>query len=205
VVDAGELSPNMAGAAAVATIEYAAELIMRRGVRVALHAPVALNAAAYSASRFRLLNALRDLPEQVRRFLILEVVEISEGLPQGRLMETVGMLSPYCRAVLARAPSVHVDVRAWRGCGLSGVSVECDRLAPGDRSAESRLGIFARRAEEATLSCVGYSLPSRSLMVTAWASGFTHVGGPLLSAGVGSPEAVLRLRPADLFSKSAAS
>jgi hypothetical protein len=203
VVSASDLSPNMAGEAAIATIAYAAEMIAQRGVRVALHAPVGLNATSYSASRFRLLNALRELPEQVRRFLILEIVEISEGLPQSRLTEVVGMLGPYCRAVLARAPSEAVDVRAWRGFGLSGVTIDCQHLDPADREVQARLGVFARRAAEATLSCVGYSLPSSSLMLAAWASGFTHVGGPLLSAGVRSPDVILRLRPADLFSKPA--
>ena len=43
----------------------------------------------------------------------------------------------------------------------------------------------------------------RNLILAAWASGFTHVGGPLLSAEVGSPDAVLRLPAAGLFSKTA--
>lgn len=202
---AGDLSPNMAGEAALATIAFAAELIVKRGVQVALHVPIALNALSYSASRFRILNGLRDLAPQVRRFLILEVVEISEGLPQSRLTEVATMLSPHCRAVLARAPSETADVRPWRRCGLSGVTLECGHLDPADRSAQLRLGGFARRAAEVALSCVGYDLPSRSLMLAAWASGFTHVGGPLLSAEVGYPEAVLRLGPADLFSKGTGS
>lgn len=204
VVDGGRLSPNMAGEAAIATIAYAAELIAAQGVQVALHVPVALSALSYSASRFRILNALRALPAQVRRFLILEIVETSEGLPQSRLTEVAGMLDSYCRAVLARAPSELADVRPWRRCGVSGVTIECGHLDPADKDVQSRLGAFGRRAAEATLSCVAYGLSTRSLMVAAWAAGFTHLGGHCLSAEVGAPEAVLRFRPADLFSKAIA-
>lgn len=200
----GELSPNMAGEAALAMIAFAAELIQQRGVRVALHVPIALNAVSYSTSRFRILNALRELSHSVRRLLIVEVVGISEGLPQGRLAEAVSMLSPNCRAVLARAPSELVDVRRWRGCGLSGVSLDCGLFDPAERMAHVRLGGFARRAAEAALSCAGYDLPSRSLMLAAWASGFTHLGGPYLTAEMGAPETVRRLLPADLFSHAGA-
>lgn len=204
VVRDRELSPNMAGEAAIATIIYAAELIGERGVQVALHAPVALKAISFSASRFQILNALHALPDRVRRFLILEIVAIPEGLPQSRLIEVAGMLSPHCRAVLARAPSELTDVRSWRGCGVSGVTVDCGHLDPADKGVQSRLSAFGRRAADATLSCVAYGLPTRSLMVAAWASGFTHLGGHLLSAGVGAPEAVLRFRPADLYSNAVA-
>lgn len=197
----GDLSPNMAGEAARAMIAYAVEMIEQRGVGVALHVPIALNAISYSTSRFRILNTLRELSPRVRRLLILEVVGISEGLPQSRLAEVVAMLGPNCRAVLARAPSELTDVRPWRGCGLSGVSLDCGHIDPADRTAQERLGGFARRAAAASLSCAGYELPSRSLMLAAWASGFTHVGGPHLTAEMGSPRAIRRMRPTDLFSR----
>jgi hypothetical protein len=194
-----ELSPILAGEVAVSGINYAAELIREHGVQVALHAPVAANALAYSTSRYRLLHALRDLDPQVRRFLILEIVELSEGLPQSPLTEMVGMLAPHCRAVLARAPSENADVRAWRRCGLHGVTLDCQHLKATDRGAQSRLETFARKAAEATAACVGYGLPSRSLMLAAWAAGFTHLGGQTLSDEITVPKAVVRLQPADLF------
>jgi hypothetical protein len=201
-VCAADLSPAMAGEAAIATLAYAAELIADGRVTVALHAPVALAALTYSNSRFRILNALRGLPTEVCRRLILEIVDLPEGLPQSRLTEMVSMLAPHCRAVLARAPSEMSDLRSWRGCGLSGATLDCDHLDPADKTAHLRLGSFARRATEAKLSCVGYSLPSRALIMAAWAAGFTHVGGPMLSAEVGDPGTVRRLSHLDLFHKN---
>jgi hypothetical protein len=205
MVRAGELSPNMAGEAACSLIEYAVELIGHRGVRVALHVPLSLNAITYSSSRYRLLHTLRDVSPAVRKFLILELTDLEEGLPQSRVTELVSVLAPHCRAVLARAPGETMDVRAWRGCGLSGVTLDCGHLDRGDRAAQSRLASFAGHAAGATMACVAYGLPSRSLMLAAWAAGFTHVGGPVLSASVGgAPENVLRLDAAGLFSVEAA-
>jgi hypothetical protein len=197
--ECGELPPSLAGEVAVSGLAYAAELIGDLGVQVALHAPLPLNAITYSTSRYRLLHALRDLPKQVKRFLILEITELAGGLPQSRMTELVGMLAPYCRAVLARAPSEMVDVSAWRGCGLSGVTLDCRHLDATDRGAQFRLETFARKAAEASTACVGYGLPTSSLMLAAWAAGFTHLGGPALSREVATPKTLVRLQPAELF------
>jgi hypothetical protein len=197
--DGWDLPPVLAGEAAMNGVDYAAELIGKSGVKVALHAPLPLKAVTYSTSRFRLLNALRDLDREVRRYLILEITDLAEGLPHSRLTEVVSMLAPYCRAVLARSPSENADPRIWRGCGLSGVGLDCRHLEATDRGAQQRLAIFARRAAEASLSCIGYGLPTSSLMLAAWASGFTHLGGPPLSDEVGRPRGIVRLQPTDLF------
>ena len=197
-----ELSPNMAGEAALATLAYAVELITAQRAVVALHAPVALGALTYSASRFRILKALREIPATVRRLLIAEITDVPEGLPQSRFAEVVSMLAPHCRAVLARAPSETTDVRSWRRVGLSGATVDCGHLDASDRQAHARLARFAARAAESRLSSVAYNLTSRSLIMAAWASGFTHLSGPLLSAEVGAPEGVRGLTPGDIFLKT---
>ncbi|HEX4712667.1 hypothetical protein [Phenylobacterium sp.] len=197
--ECGELPPTLAGEVAVSGLAYAAELIGDLGVKVALHTPLPLNAITYSTSRYRLLHALRDLDTHVRRFLILEITELAGGLPHSRMTELVGMLAPYCRAVLARAPSEMVDVSAWRGCGLSGVTLDCRHLDATDRGAQFRLETFARKAAEASTACVGYGLPTSSLMLAAWAAGFTHLGGPALSNEVATPKTLVRLQPAELF------
>jgi hypothetical protein len=200
----GELNPTLAAEVAIGGLNVAADLIGVAGAKVALHAPLPWNALTYSTSRYRLLTALRDISPAIRRFLILEITELSDGLPQSRLAEQVSMLAPYGRAVLARAPSDATDVRAWRGCGLSGVTLDCRHLEPSDRKAQKRLEVFARRAAETSLACVGYGLPATSLMIAAWASGFTHLGGPPLTEEVTEPKAVVRLQPVDLFAGGAA-
>ena len=197
-VTCGELTPALAGEVAIGGLTFAADLI-NGGVQVALHAPLPWNAMTYSTTRYRLLHALRDISPEVRRFLILEITELSAGLPQSRLTEVVSMLAPYCRAVLARAPSDTHDVRAWRGCGLSGVTLDCRDFDASDRKGLQRLAIFAQRAAEASVACVGYGLPATNLMLAAWAAGFTHLGGPALSEEVAEPKSVVRLQATDFL------
>jgi hypothetical protein len=200
----GELTAALAAEVAIGGLNFAADLIGGSGAKVALHAPLPWHAMAYSTSRYRLLQALREIPADVRRFLVLEITELSEGLPQSRLSEQVAMVAPYARAVLARAPSDRTDVRAWRGSGLNGVTLDCHDLDASDRKVQMRLEMFARRAAEVPLACVGYGLPATSLMIAAWASGFTHLGGPPLTEGLAEPKAMVRVEPADIFAAGSA-
>lgn len=194
-----ELSPVLAGEVALHALTYAADLIRDEGVQVALHVPLSVNALSYSTSRYRLLHALRDMDPAIRRLIILEVTELSEGVPQSRLAEMVSMLAPYSRAVLARAPSETADLRGWRRCGLSGITLDCAHLSASDRNAQFRLSAFAKAAAEVAPACVGYALESRSLLLAAWAAGFTHLGGPAVSAEVTMPQGAVRLDPTDLY------
>jgi hypothetical protein len=199
----GELTATLAAEVAIGGLNFAVDLIGRSRAKVALHVPLPWNAVTYSTSRYRLLQALRETPPEVRRFLILELTELSDGLPASRLSEQVAMVAPYTRAVLARAPSVRSDVRAWRGCGLNGATLDCHDLDPSDRRAQKKLEVFARRAAEVSLACVGYGLPATSLMMAAWASGFTHLGGPAVTGEVAKPKSVVRLEAADIFAAAA--
>lgn len=193
-----ELPAQRAAEVAMNALSYAAELLGDQGAQVALHAPIPLHALTFSASRYRLLKALRELPESVRRFLVLEIIDVAGGFPPSRLSEVVSMVAVHCRAVLTRAPAETTDIRAWRGCGLSGVALDCGALDPADREAHARLALFAKRAAEGSLACIGYGLPTRSLSLAAWAGGFTHLGGVAL-ADVRASRCVRRLGAPDLF------
>jgi hypothetical protein len=199
--DDWDLPAVLAGEAAMNGIAYAAELISNNKAQVALHAPLPLKAATYSTSRYDLLNLLRELDSATRRLLILEITDLSAGFPRSRLTEVVCMVAPYSRAVLARAPSECADVRMWGGCGLSGVALDCRDLDPADRDVERRLAVFAQRARESSLACVGYGFPSSSLMLAAWAAGFTHLGGKALSEEITRPRSIVRLQPVDIFAR----
>ena len=115
-----ELPPALAADIALAVIGRAVELLETLSLRSALHIPLPLSALAFSAARYRVLHGLRELPAGLRKFLILEVVELSQGLPPGRLAEVASTLAPYGRAVLGRAERFRpTAVRPDRGSDRS--------------------------------------------------------------------------------------
>jgi hypothetical protein len=202
---AADAAPSQAGEAALKTLAYANELLTSgpEALQVGLHVPLSLEALAHSGSRYRLLHALRALDAALRRRLILEIVDLPGGFPQSRLTELASVLAPYGRAVLARAPSETANLFPWRRCGLGGISLDCGDLKPSDRNAQARLERFAAAAAAAAPACVAYSLASRSLLMAAWAAGFTHLGGAAVDAEVSTPSAQ-RFDPVRFYVRSAA-
>lgn len=194
-----ELSSNLAGDIALQMISAGVDLLDQLQVRVALHLTLPVRALTYSPSRYRVLHALRDLSPEVRKLLILEIVELSDGLPQSRLTEIVASIAPYARAVLARAPTAAADLTAWRGCGLNGATLDCSELDPADRQAQAKLTAFVRSASQVSRACVAYGLASRALLLAAWSAGFTHLNGPGLAADALRARGAVRLQPIDLF------
>lgn len=149
--------------------------------RVGLHVPLPLGALACSGPRYRILHALRDLPEPMRRYLLLELVDLPVGFPQGRMAELVAMLAPHVRGVIARAPSLDADVTRWRGSGLSGVSLDGAGLDPGGREIPARLSRFAKDVRHIGPACMAYGFDANCLLMAAWAAGFSHLAGPAVS------------------------
>ncbi|HEX3364393.1 hypothetical protein [Phenylobacterium sp.] len=194
-----ELSSSIAGDIALQMIAAAVDLLEQLEVKVALHLTLPVRALTYSLTRYRVLHALRDLSPEMRKLLILEIVELSDGLPQSRMAEIVASIAPFARAVLARAPSAAADLAAWRGCGLNGATLDCSDLDPADRQAQAKLATFVRNAAQMSKACVAYGLASRALVLAAWSAGFTHVNGPGLVADALRARGAVRLQPIDLF------
>ena len=143
-------------------------------------------------------DALNDLPEDVRKLLALDLCGYSDGIPHSRMSELVTALAPTCRAVLARAPSLTFKTQDWRGCRLSGISLDCSGLDPGDTQLLARLASFAQDASGVSKTIIGHSLPDRSSTLAALAAGFSHLSGKPIHPDLQRPDAV-RWTPSDLY------
>ncbi len=201
-----DLSPMAAAEVARSSLTIAAEQLVAccaAGAPVALHVPIPIGALTVQTGRHGLISTLKGLPREARRLLVLELTDVADGVPQGRLSEAIAMLTPHARAILARAPNEWANLVQWRRCGLNGITLDCSAIEASDRQAQSRLSSFARNVLSFAPACVGYSLRETSLLVSAWAAGFTHVGGDAVSRRV-SELAGVRLPPAELYGLAAA-
>jgi hypothetical protein len=200
------LPPLLAAEVARSNLAFAVEQIRAGrdgGTPVAMHVPVPIGALTITSARYPLLHFMRDLDAATRRLLVVELTDLEAGVPHSRLSESVSMLAPYARAVLARAPSETASLLEWRRSGLHGVTLDCSHLQSSDRAALFRLSTFARNALAIAPACVGYSLTAMSLLVAAWGAGFTHLSGAAVSGEIRRLAAV-RLTPRELYRRSSA-
>ncbi|OJU10832.1 MAG: hypothetical protein BGN86_05435 [Caulobacterales bacterium 68-7] len=66
--------------------------------------PVSYITIANSQTRYELLQAVRDLPAMSRRSFAWEIVDLSPGIPAGKLADVVAMIKNHCRGVVCRLP-----------------------------------------------------------------------------------------------------
>lgn len=125
-------------------------------------------------------NALINLDgvpaPQLKKSLIVELVDIDRGTPQGRLVEVAGLVGGLVRAVFARVQPVKAAMAPVQGARLAGLTLDgADLVGRDSRIANQILAVGAQaRGLSPTLMVQG--LPSEGFFHVAQVAGFTHAG-----------------------------
>src|SRR5581483_8023224 len=85
--------------------------------------PFSYDVIGTQLSRLEIAAVCRELPRDLRPYLIFEISGLPHGVPQSRLSELVGSVRPFCRGVMAQVPPRTVNYGAYMGVGLQGVGI----------------------------------------------------------------------------------
>jgi hypothetical protein len=161
----------------VATLVYASTVLdeqVEQGGSLSLHLPLSFASLATQRTRQRLLAITHSVRETMRRTVLLEIADLDPGVPPSRLIETVGLVRSLCVGVIGRVKPTKAALAAVKGCGLRGVAVNADYLAPHQPEFDARLKAFAAMAKDISPNLVIHGLPDAKLVAVAMAAGFTH-------------------------------
>lgn len=168
--------------------------------RFALHVPISHVSLGLAVGRQSILSMLQRMTPASSSSILVVLTGLDAGVPHSRIVELTSALAGRCRAVIALAPDLDCRTDRWREAHLSGVAVDLSLLAEfNEQVSVRRMSEFAARCEGVAPALIAYSVPSKAILLAAWAAGFTHVGGDLIdtfSEGVLQP---LRLNPIDLY------
>lgn len=181
---------------AASELEQARQDGRRIIVTVCLH----FTTLARSADRARYLAQCARLSDEDRRNVLFELDGCDESVPQTRLMELIGALAPYGRAVALRAPLSRRRFAGIREARGFAVGADCAGLRDGDPRAMEQLRGFAAAAAAAGLRSCAHNLPSPGLAALAIAAGFDFVDGDAVGAAGEQPRPAYRFRIGDLVS-----
>jgi hypothetical protein len=149
--------------------------------RFGIHIPVPVDAITPSHGRTELMRRLQCLSDADRSVTFFELVGCSSGAPQTRLLDMVGVLKPYGRAVIARVEGLDPPSRSWADSGLTGAAASLDGpLKMQDHALLKGLRNFAAGASDYK-AVIAHGLKTRGLVLGAWAHGFTHLSGDAIS------------------------
>jgi hypothetical protein len=168
--------------------------------RVLVSAPVHFETLATLRLRKDYLAVCANLPTVVRRHLILELVGLPDGVPEGRVIELLNVIRQFCLAVNIRVCLPETRFAALAGARVHAVGVALDEEEGDERDLFCKMNDFTTAAEKANLKTYLHSTPSRSLSVAALCSGFDYVAGDGLATAVGTPDPAYRFNAIDLYS-----
>jgi hypothetical protein len=155
---------------------------------------------AAAAQRRRYVEALaRSVAPDAAKLLVIEIVDVPDGVPPSRIFDLAAALRPHCRSVSAR---LRVECAALNGFNSAHIyAVGCDigaSQAP-ELTVMQQLARFSRAAEKAGLASFVHGLRSVSLTGAAVGAGFRYIDGEGVHKLVDRPERVTSFNLSDIY------
>ena len=137
---------------------------------------IQLSFASLSNSRARaaLLNRARELQFALRQAAICELVDMSEGVPAGRLAELTSLVRGFFRSVWIQVGPSRTMIEAASAAKASGLTVRSADFGDDDDAIAAGIRRFVGLVKKRGLLLTVTSLPSTDLMIDAMSAGFTH-------------------------------
>lgn len=159
-----------------ATLDYAALYLPKVDGPGAppLIVPVSFRTMATSKGRQALIACAGDTPARMKTGLMIELVDVDRGTPQGRLIEVCGLLRSVCRGVFARAQPGRDAMTALTGVRLAGITLDASDLPVEDGRLAALILDFGRQAKGLAPSIAVQGLASQVMFAIAETAGLTH-------------------------------
>lgn len=164
-----------------------------------LAVPVHFDTLARTQSRVAYVNDCHEIPEELRRYLVLELVGVEDGVPAGRLIELTSALSTECRALLIRLPIGFANFDAVGQTHVTACGLAVDGATMTEAALFKEFNRFCEEAERVHKQKYVHGLSSSSLLTAALSAGFGYVDGETVASVAEQPDAAYRLGLEGIF------
>ena len=127
--------------------------------------------------RRQYLHVLRRIPENLRKFLILQLYGLPAGIAAGRIVECVTALRPNCGAILVETGLDPADVAKFAGIGVHAVGADLRTVSPSEQRLFGDLARFAAEADKHRLWTFLTGVTKSSQIIGATAAGIRYLSG----------------------------
>lgn len=172
--DFGELPDELVQAVDRAALDYAAWVFSRPGRQPPLILPHSFRTLGGRRGRGALTSHPHLPPELVRTDVILEIIDVERGTPQGRLLELTGLIGHVCRGVFVRVQPVKGCVEPVKGVRLQGLTFDAADFAGKDADLAGALLRVGEEAQGLTTALIAQGLPAEGFVDVACVAGFSH-------------------------------
>lgn len=175
------------------------ESLLAGGKRALLSLSVHFETLAHSSSRRRYLSLCAELSEAARQHLTIELVDLPEGAPAGRISELLSYLRPFARILSVRTHLSQTQFEVFSAAKVTAVGVALGRETLPEAELFPRINGFAQAANAAGLRTYAVDLRTRSITTAALGAGFDYISGQMIGSITDAPDAAYRFEFADLY------
>jgi hypothetical protein len=169
------------------------------GRRVIIAMPIHFDTLCSAARRRRCAAEIGSIPEPMKQYLVIEIIDVPAGVLKPRLIEVIAPLRPHCRAVSLQVAIGTIDFTHFRGIGISAVGADIAHLAKPEVILMQQLARFQRAAAKAEVVTFLHGAQSRSLVVAAAGARFHYVDGDAVAATLARPDRIVPFQLDDLY------
>ncbi|HTI66915.1 MAG TPA: hypothetical protein VL460_05130 [Caulobacteraceae bacterium] len=141
---------------------------------VGLVIPCSIYTLATARNRALVVEKMQAVEARPAKPVVIELTDVDQGTPQGRLLEAVSLLAPHCRTVIARGSDARPDVEVLRAARLGGMSVDCTGFDL--RDVAVKVAAVANNGRPVGSLLFAFGLSSDTACEIAAAAGATHGG-----------------------------
>lgn len=186
-------------AATIARVKSDMRAMASDGRRLIIAMPIHFETLCSTVQRRRCAAEIGAIPEPMKQYLVIEVVDVPSGVLKSRLMEVIAPLRLHCRAVSLQVAIGTIDFTHIRGTGISAVGADIAHLAKSEFILMQQLARFQRAAEKAEVVTFLHGAQTRSLVAAAVGAGFHYVDGDAVAPTLVRPDRIVPFQLADLY------
>jgi hypothetical protein len=144
-------------------------------------APLSIHTLTATRSRASLLECLNRLDSQTRGRFIVEVYGLEDGTPPSRLTDTMTLLRPFCRSIMARITVSRSAISNARTARLPAVNTCAPDTGGNPAKLAASLLAFGEAGRGVAPTLMATDLPDVGFLSVCTVAGFTHAAVRSLS------------------------
>lgn len=161
------------------------------GERFMMWLPLPYDVMSSAVGRMEIAGVCRNLSSDLRPYLIFEICDLPQGVPQSRLSELVGSMRPFCRGVAAQVPLHTANYSAYLGAGLQAIGLSVAGCVPVEMGNE--ILRLSQAVKKQKLLTFVQDVPRGEQLQAARALGIHLLSSPLIGSCIQDPAPVRRL------------
>ncbi|MGZ6021042.1 MAG: hypothetical protein ACXWLQ_00410 [Rhizomicrobium sp.] len=175
---------------------------LRQREKFLLSIPIGHELLSSPVARMELADTCRNLPGEVRPYVLFEITDLPPGVPHSRMNDLITVLRPFAKAVLVHMPLRNPSFASYQGLGVHAEGIHLDNsMTQSDACNEiERICAGARLLHSMTFLT---DVANVDVLRAACKAGVNLVSGPVIGGTVPEPLPMRRLFAREILQKAA--